>query len=242
LPFVEEGAVYQGVDFNVGFAAQPAICKTKIGLYTCPSDTDDMTRVDAGVEFARTSYGFSIGNWLGFDVPTATCGDGPFGINFRPKSANITDGLSHTIGAAEVKSFTACLLDGGNPPGPNAPVPSTPAEVVAYGGTFDPDWGHTQWVAGRTLQSGITTTFPPNTLVPYSNAGKTYDVDFTSSRFGVGNNPQTYRVVTARSYHPGGVNTMLLDGSVRFVSDSVSQKIWRAYGTRAGGEAVGDLE
>jgi prepilin-type processing-associated H-X9-DG protein len=72
------------------------------------------------------------------------------------------------------------------------------------------------------------------------SAGKTYDVDFTSNRFGGGSNPQTYRVVIARSYHSGGVNTMLLDGSVRFVRRRFANDLG-AYGTRAGGEAVGEL-
>jgi prepilin-type N-terminal cleavage/methylation domain-containing protein/prepilin-type processing-associated H-X9-DG protein len=40
----------------------------------------------------------------------------------------------------------------------------------------------------------------------------------------------------ARSRHRGGVNVALADGSVRFVSDRVSRRAWRALGTRAGGE------
>jgi prepilin-type N-terminal cleavage/methylation domain-containing protein/prepilin-type processing-associated H-X9-DG protein len=44
----------------------------------------------------------------------------------------------------------------------------------------------------------------------------------------------------ARSFHSGGVNASLADGSVRFVSDSVNLAVWRALATRAGGEVVGD--
>ena len=40
--------------------------------------------------------------------------------------------------------------------------------------------------------------------------------------------------------HPGGVNLLLLDGSVRFVADGVDLRIWRAVATRAGGEPAGD--
>lgn len=47
-----------------------------------------------------------------------------------------------------------------------------------------------------------------------------------------------YRVVTARSYHTGGVNAVLLDGSVRLVSSSITREIWRALGTRSGGEVL----
>ena len=45
-------------------------------------------------------------------------------------------------------------------------------------------------------------------------------------------------VVSARSYHPGGVNVSLADGSTRFVSENVDLTIYHALGTRDGGEVV----
>ncbi len=241
LPFVEQGNLFAKVDFNLGYAAQPEICKTKIPLYRCPSDLRDETRMDGGIEFYPTSYGFNIGTWLGLDQRTARGGDGAFGYNMRHSFAAITDGLSNTLAATDVKAFTPALLDGGQPSTINTPPPSTPEQVVAYGGTFDKDYCHTQWVTGRTLQSGMTTTFPPNTKVPYTSAGVTYDVDFTSARVSPSAPPQGYRVVTARSFHANGVNALLLDGSVRFVASSIARDLWRALGTRAGGE-VASLE
>jgi prepilin-type processing-associated H-X9-DG protein len=44
--------------------------------------------------------------------------------------------------------------------------------------------------------------------------------------------------VPPSSRHPGGVNTLMGDGSVRFVKDSVSLPTWRAIGTRNGSEVV----
>ncbi len=44
----------------------------------------------------------------------------------------------------------------------------------------------------------------------------------------------------ARSRHPGGVNVLLGDGSVRFVYDSVDLGVWRAISTRAQGEIAND--
>jgi prepilin-type processing-associated H-X9-DG protein len=44
--------------------------------------------------------------------------------------------------------------------------------------------------------------------------------------------------MAARSYHPSGVSTAFCDGSVKFIKDSISLSIWRALGTRAGGEVV----
>jgi prepilin-type N-terminal cleavage/methylation domain-containing protein/prepilin-type processing-associated H-X9-DG protein len=42
----------------------------------------------------------------------------------------------------------------------------------------------------------------------------------------------------ADSFHPGGVNTLMGDGSVRFIKDGTNQRVWWRLGTRAGGEVV----
>ncbi len=42
-------------------------------------------------------------------------------------------------------------------------------------------------------------------------------------------------VVSASSNHSEGVNLALVDGSVRFVSDSVSREVWWAVGSRDDG-------
>lgn len=41
-----------------------------------------------------------------------------------------------------------------------------------------------------------------------------------------------------RSYHPGGVNVGLADGSTQFISDGISESIFQALGSRAGGEVA----
>jgi prepilin-type processing-associated H-X9-DG protein len=45
-------------------------------------------------------------------------------------------------------------------------------------------------------------------------------------------------MIGASSYHSGGVNVAFLDGSVRFVKNSVSQQTWWALATMAGGEVI----
>jgi prepilin-type N-terminal cleavage/methylation domain-containing protein/prepilin-type processing-associated H-X9-DG protein len=42
----------------------------------------------------------------------------------------------------------------------------------------------------------------------------------------------------ASSAHPGGVNTLFADGSVRFIKSSISRMTWWSLGTKAGGEVV----
>jgi prepilin-type processing-associated H-X9-DG protein len=44
----------------------------------------------------------------------------------------------------------------------------------------------------------------------------------------------------ARSYHLGGVNVTLGDGSVKFVQDGISSGLWTALATMDGGDLVGD--
>lgn len=45
-------------------------------------------------------------------------------------------------------------------------------------------------------------------------------------------------MIGAQSNHSGGVNVGFLDGSVKFVKDSVSLNVWGAIATKAGGEVV----
>ena len=50
----------------------------------------------------------------------------------------------------------------------------------------------------------------------------------------------SYAVMTSRSYHAGNlVNVVLMDGSVRSVTSTISLATWRALGTRNGGEVIG---
>jgi prepilin-type processing-associated H-X9-DG protein len=43
---------------------------------------------------------------------------------------------------------------------------------------------------------------------------------------------------TATSRHPGSVNTLLADGSVKPIKGSINRFIWRALGTKSGGEVI----
>jgi prepilin-type processing-associated H-X9-DG protein len=44
--------------------------------------------------------------------------------------------------------------------------------------------------------------------------------------------------INARNYHPGGANTLMGDGSVRFVKSTIDGMVWRELGTVAGGELI----
>ncbi|MFM2013659.1 MAG: Type secretion system protein precursor, partial [Planctomycetota bacterium] len=72
----------------------------------------------------------------------------------------------------------------------------------------------------------------------FATGGKVFDIDFNSMREGRSTTLPTYAVVTSRSYHAGGVNALMLDGSVRAISQTIHRQIWKAMGTRSGGEIV----
>jgi prepilin-type processing-associated H-X9-DG protein len=44
--------------------------------------------------------------------------------------------------------------------------------------------------------------------------------------------------IGSSSFHPGGANVLILDGSVRFLKASVSLATWNALGNRSGVDVV----
>jgi len=240
LPYVEQENLQRLIDFSNSYGSSPAVTQTRVAILICPSEVNDRARPDGALTYYPINYGPNAGTWFIFDPATGRAGDGAFKVNLPGRAADFADGMSNTIGMAEVKAYTPYLRDGGNPAGAGAAPPADPATVAGYGGSFKPDSGHTEWVDARVHQAGVTTTFPPNTKVPYATGGTTYDIDFNSSREGKTVNRLTYAAVTSRSFHTGGVNVLLMDGSVRFVSNSVSPTTWQALGTPAGGEVVSD--
>jgi prepilin-type N-terminal cleavage/methylation domain-containing protein/prepilin-type processing-associated H-X9-DG protein len=45
-------------------------------------------------------------------------------------------------------------------------------------------------------------------------------------------------IMTAGSAHPGGVNALFLDGSVKFIKNTINYNTWYALGTHGGGEVI----
>ena len=83
--------------------------------------------------------------------------------------------------------------------------------------------------------TGFTTAWTPNRKT-LGRPGQTIDIDLLARDEGSGG--PTFAAHTARSYHPGGVNVLMGDGSVRFLKDSIQGTTWRALGTVQGGEVV----
>src|SRR5262245_8383539 len=244
LPFVEQDNLYLLVDLNAPANTQNAVTSQRIPIYLCPSETKDRAKpptTPTGITRYPLNYAANEGTWLVWNPVTGQGGDGVIVLTSNPNGgtrvADITDGLSNTGGFAEVKAYGAYLLGGSPTPTP----PSTPAEQLALGGTLRTDSAHTGWTEGQTFHNGVTFALAPNTVVPFSSGGVTYDVDYVSSRDGSSATNPSYASMIARSYHTGLVNVLLMDGSVRSVKSAIDLAVWRALGTRAGGEVVGDF-
>ncbi len=256
LPYIEQENLFRNIDFTTPYSTQPGITSKRVATFICPSEINDNgsgSDPTYGNKHWTLNYVVNLGTWNVFTAHTSAmqAGDGAFRPNFGYRPANFTDGMSNTLAMAEVKSYTNKVSGSPNtvvypsqmppPSSPNDVASSPPCGLTGLTqAAFDPTkFTHAEWVDGKVHETGFTTTFTPNTVVPYLSGGVTYDVDFISaSETSLGD---TYAAVTSRSYHSGCVNVLLMDGSVRAVASSISLQTWRALGTRAGGEVVPDF-
>jgi type II secretory pathway pseudopilin PulG len=85
------------------------------------------------------------------------------------------------------------------------------------------------WLPGGYENTLYNHVAPPNWSSPDCSAGLPVVGDQNSISGGA---------FTARSGHPGGVHTLFMDGSIRFIRQSIRIEVWRALSTRAGGEST----
>jgi prepilin-type N-terminal cleavage/methylation domain-containing protein/prepilin-type processing-associated H-X9-DG protein len=240
LPYLEQANLYELVNLDAPAISQPAVVQQRVAVYLCPAEINDHARTDSTPVRYPLNYAANVGSWFVYDPVSGQGGDGAIPMNRGTRPGDFTDGLSNTVGFAEVKAYGSYLLNTGVPRSLAAPPPATPAALVGLGGSLKANVSHTGWTEGQTFQTGFTFVFAPGTPAPYTTGGQTYDVDYVSSRDGSSATLPSYAAMTARSYHAGGaVNVLLMDGSVRPVSPSINLATWRALGTRAGGEVVG---
>jgi len=243
LPYMDQANLQNLIDFSKPYDdAQnlPAI-RARVPVYLCPSEVNDRQSFPHGIGAPQypLSYAASMGSWMIYNPTTGATGTGAFGTNRKTGVRDFTDGTSNTLGFCEVKTFQPILLTGGTPP---TVIPTSPLDVATFGGSnFEVEDGHTEWVEGRVHQNGFTTTFGPNTNVPYVSGGKTYSVDYSSAEEGDTSTDITYAAVTSRSFHTGIVQSLLMDGSVRGISENIDLILWRSLGTRSGGEVIGEF-
>jgi prepilin-type N-terminal cleavage/methylation domain-containing protein/prepilin-type processing-associated H-X9-DG protein len=234
-----------------------AVC-TSVNSFLCPSDANDPNFLIAGVKAGQTNYGNNVGlcttlnGQLYLDGPTYRMGD------YNPANKDgptitlvlITDGTSNTAmwsewikGNNTLFGHQAVYL---NSKGFSSTAPwptnlaTAEATLQAVGATCNPNlndkatWGQKGglWASDVCgFGGGYSHLLAPNkTSCFFSNESTT--------RFGAGPGNDDITMIGAQSNHPGGVNVGFLDGSVRFVKNTVSLSVWAAIATRGGGEVL----
>ncbi len=260
VPYLEQSSLYAAINYTnkTSDPSNSTAVAQSIKVFLCPSDPYPMPSVTTSATTGATStYGVSNYAWCAGTFYTfggfanRTPNSGAVGTNLGRTFASVTDGLSQTVFAAEVKAYTPSYHDCGAVPAPLAgstpatnPAISDVLAAVAAAPTSGckaatspsgmPGGGHTHWANGNSFYDGFTAALPPNTKSPLN--GVAPDGDMSSEDEDDGG--PTYSAVTSRSYHPGGVNALFGDGSVRFLKNSVNFQTWRALGTVNGGEVV----
>lgn len=245
LGFLEESALFNAINFELPMSwpqnippANDTVSAHSIAGFLCPSDPL-ATAASHGCQSYRGNVGldeiYPVGLKQG-RVVTQQSERGAFGptAEILPLSA-FTDGMSHTIAFSEKRI--------GSGPGPFNPardwvdgvsLPSsgvTADEWVAPCSSLAPsavrsartDSGR-YWLLYGSRFTSFFTSVTPNNHVP--DCGNAHD--------------NGRGVFAARSYHPGGVNAAMADGSVRWSPSSIATATWRALGTRSGGEVIVD--
>jgi prepilin-type processing-associated H-X9-DG protein len=94
---------------------------------------------------------------------------------------------------------------------------------TALAGIAKPSWLATRggaWILTMPVMTTFGAFIPPNSAIPSAQSAN-------------------QGFMAAKSYHTGGVNVLMADGSVRLVPDSVSYESWRAAATINNGETAG---
>jgi prepilin-type N-terminal cleavage/methylation domain-containing protein/prepilin-type processing-associated H-X9-DG protein len=249
LPYLEQAPLYNACNFSwnvwydVGASINATVWNTKVNVFLCPSDNR------AGGDHINNYYG-SIGT--GTD-PWSSNTNGIFAPeNVAYPIASVTDGTSNTISHVEglVGDYTKYnapwrqYISGvyGNVPNglivydarsnlqpimAAAQLCMSMIQAGQYGTNNDRGL---RWQTGSPGLSLTNIIITPNSN-QYQFSGCRWDC---SAGCGV----DFGHLHVPSSNHPGGVNTLFADGSVRFVKSSVAQTTWMALGSKDDGETV----
>ncbi|AGA28091.1 DUF1559 domain-containing protein [Singulisphaera acidiphila] len=224
--------------FRYSGATNITVSSTRVNTYMCPSDGTGTSLTTIGTTIGNTvmkvtsqNYALNFGNLhtvqpasFDFGGTTYAFGGAPFTDLLAPGAgmssqkvatfASITDGLSNTLAASEV------IVGTGSGGQYNAPQDLR---------------GFSWWGSGASFTAWQT----PNSSLPDVTETNLYCVyPYQSNPPCTAPTTTLPKLNTARSRHSGGVNALMLDGSVRFIKNSISPVTYRAISTTRGGEVV----
>ena len=251
LPYSEQGNLFNTANFTL-WKENPENSTTishNLSLLICPSEIQQQVSThDYGLA-GVTSYGVNQGDWFVWGGFSGLQNRNAFGMNRSRRIAEFTDGTSQTLMASEVKTYQAasnCRFT--KLPSVNDPIniPSPYADPFVVAPEYDDGACmtenqfefHTEWSDGNVHAAGFTTAWPPNKAIigrPLSlYPGMDLDLNGLNEELG----GPTFAAINSRSYHPGGVNVLRADGSVRFTKSTIDGMVWRELGSVAGGEVL----
>jgi prepilin-type N-terminal cleavage/methylation domain-containing protein/prepilin-type processing-associated H-X9-DG protein len=236
LPYMEQNQVFLALNFDL-MRADPGNA-TGIGVvfntFLCPSDSAELIVPGQPPTSYKANEGANIVHLYGaadplgrnLDQPPP---DGPFFANTSYRIADIRDGTSNTA------AFSEMLIGDQS----NAIV-SEDRDIFEFGNSpANPD---------EAVQSCQTSDFKNLAYQGWSTSGTpwslgsapicTYKMVNTPNQRSCKFSANARFLTTAASLHPGGVNVLFCDGSVKFIKDSVNSRTWRALGSRRGGEVI----
>jgi prepilin-type processing-associated H-X9-DG protein len=264
LQYMEQGSLYSAFNFQIDMCTYAATAPnytaqtTIINSYVCPSDP---AQERIGVNIAYCNYFASLGATaaqeagsaytnmepitarLGIynaavDYSTPPCLNGTTNTDYQKVSpvrvASITDGTSNTAAFSESNR--------GHEAG--ATLPNFDKTCTALFSSnidnflmpiCDPNARNSSYrYRGQEYYRGFgPTAFYTHTLTPNSQY---YDCGTYADSAALNNFSRTH--LAARSFHPGGANVAMADGSVRFAKNTVNITVWQGLGTRGGGEVI----
>ncbi len=231
LPYLEQGTVYAKINFRyqpfypdtsgdskvvTGQGPNEEAAQITIPIFRCPSDGNRLKR-PWGPNNYRACNGSS---WSGRTA------DGMFGQGQCRRSANVRDGLSNTA------AFSERIL--GDDDFGNIDMAS---DVFGLASAWTED-------TLRDWCNQLTAAEAASLTIQDSNSGMTWlEGNMTWTRYNHMLSPGkpsckgeiTWKgvVMTANSRHAKGVNLLLADGSLRFISESIDFPAWLRLGTIA---------
>lgn len=232
LPAIDQAPLYQRVDFNYGYTHvnNDFARMTTVPGFLCPSATNSLPSQLGG----PNNYYWNAGSGVVMYASGMSGQPAPNGIVFhtrRTRFSDVTDGLSNT--AAMSEKLTG---DGSN-------GVSTPKTDTFQPGTYPNN-------ADEATQQCNAVDTTNLSMQGYSNVGGPWLQQYHSTNQYNHVLPPNGRscmyppgriATTANSQHTGGVHVMLCDGSVRFVSENIDIRNWRAIGSMNGGETVSEF-
>jgi len=232
MPYMEQKNAYDQINFNnisiIESFANSTVGRSKISTLQCPSDTYTSLQTPGDlIAPNKTNYAGNVGDERMIVRPNGMFGNKPIGLQ------TTTDGLSSTVAMSEM------LVSRKNVEHRLRTVFKSASKL--WGATndlelftsrcrdlifFTPNFGMNKgeiWMFGQRYQTLYNHIMPPNQ---------------PSCNFVAGTLSSVGSSVTATSLHSGGVNALFADGHVQFVKQTIQANIWRAIGTRNGGEVI----